>query len=532
MPAEPGQFDAWGSRALKFSSRLAMIDRERQITWSQFITIRNRLANSLMRLGYDWHKRGAVYGKNSADWTIADIACNGLGVTVVPVNWHLARDEVAYVLTNSGAEVLFFDLEFGENVAQMVARGQIRGVKHFVIMQSENHIAAITTLKKNIPGCYTLEELIAVGMDQWPATPNPEETNAGFMMYTSGTTGKPKGAVRKGSNAPPDPAYLKQLGMLQVLSGPIHLICAPMYHALPVAMYRLSFAMGGTLVYQRKFNANQALELINKHKINCSCMPPILLKRLLQADPEFLNLDTSSMKCIITGGAPCADSIKQGMMKHLGPVLTEIYGASELGIVTILNPQDSIRKPGSCGVLVTGREFCIMDDNGNKIDKPGVPGTVYVKRDQSVFTGYHGDAEKTKKSFRDQWATVSDVAYVDADGYMYIVDRKIDMILSGAVNIYPAEVENVLHQHAAIEDVAVFGTPDEEFGEQVHAAIQLRPGHKLTANELKQWCDGKIARFKIPKQITFHDQLPRTEAGKLMKRRLRDKFWEGRKAKL
>lgn len=224
----------------------------------------------------------------------------------------------------------------------------------------------------------------------------------------------------------------------------------------------------------------------------------------------------------MSGGAACPHTVKEGIAGMFGSVLHEMYGATELGAVAIMPPEEMLKRPGSCGKVSPGYDVIVVDKNKKKITKPGVAGEIYAKGGN--ITGYHNLGEKTKEAMIDDYFSVGDVGYLDKDNFLYITDRVVDMVVSGGVNIYPAQVEEVFHGHDAIEDIAVFGVPDAEFGERVHAAIKLVPGRQVPAKELLAWCEGKIGKFQLPREadVSFHsDDFPRSEAGKLRKKALK-----------
>jgi long-chain acyl-CoA synthetase len=235
----------------------------------------------------------------------------------------------------------------------------------------------------------------------------------------------------------------------------------------------------------------------------------------------------SSLRVLVVAGAPCPMRVKEEASRVFGPVFHEFYGSTELGINTVLRPEDVLRKPRSCGRAAPGIALAILDDDGRPVP-PGAPGTLYVRRHGGTFDGYWKNEAATSEMALGDWLTVGDVASIDAEGFVYISDRKRDMIISGGVNIYPAEVEDTLHRHPKIEDVAVFGVPDDEWGECVHAAVQPRVGETLDAEEVRAFARQFLADYKVPRQVSVHAQLPRDQAGKLRKRELREPYWTGR----
>jgi acyl-CoA synthetase (AMP-forming)/AMP-acid ligase II len=261
-------------------------------------------------------------------------------------------------------------------------------------------------------------------------------------------------------------------------------------------------------------------------------MAPTLLKRIVDLPAEVrARYDVSSMRVIVVAGAPCPMRVKEEVVRVFGPVLYEFYGSTELGVNTVLRPEDVLRKPGSCGRAAAGLELAVLDADGRPLPA-GQPGELFVRRHAGAFDGYYKNPAATRDASRGDWLSVGDVAYLDDDGFVYICDRKRDMVISGGVNIYPAEIEDALHRHPAIADVAVFGVPDDEWGERVHAAIQLRPGATLTADEVRAFARDRIADYKTPREVSFHDDFPRDTAGKLVKRLLRDPYWQGRSTRV
>jgi acyl-CoA synthetase (AMP-forming)/AMP-acid ligase II len=300
-------------------------------------------------------------------------------------------------------------------------------------------------------------------------------------------------------------------------------MCGPGYHSAVGFFSVLHQVLGATIVVQPKFEADPALDLIEKHRVTTVFMAPTLLQRLVDAQ-ERRRRDTSSLRALILGAAPCPYALKVRAQAAFGQVLWEFYGATETGINTVLRPEDQLRKPGSCGTAVPGQEIRLMRDDGTEADL-GEPGEFMVRNNWQAE--YFNRPDATSNSLHDGFFSVGDVAYRDAEGYYFICDRRIDMIISGGVNIYPAEIEAVLHAHPAVMDAAVIGVPDDEFGESVKAVVQLRPGHRANADELIAFAGERLAGYKKPRSVDFVDELPRDAAGKLLKRMLRDRYWAG-----
>ncbi len=505
--------------------KLALVEGERELTWGALAEHRNRVADSLLSLGLRSGERVAIWAPNSIGYLLAASAAGSIDCVSVPVNHRFTAGEAAYVLEDSDAAAVFLGDPYLDRAEEIRASVAAAGVRHWILLGSERR-----------PWATHIDDLVEAGS---AARPSGEQLAAvglertglgGSMMYTAGTTGKPKGALR--SDVDPSIA----LGWLNALDladpNHVHLVAGPLYHSAPAAFALLTQVMGGTCVIMGKFNAEELLRLVQARRVTTTFMAPILLKRILDLDENVrAGYDVSSMKVILVGGAPCPNPVKEAAMAYFGPVLYEFYGSSELGINTVLRPEDVLRKPGSCGQAAPGIEIGILDDDGQPVPG-GEPGELYVRRYQGMFEHYHKKPEATAEATRGDWVSVGDVAYVDDDGFVYICDRKRDMVISGGVNIYPAEIEDVLHRHPAVADVAVFGVPDDEWGERVHAAVLLQPGATLTEAELKRFAREHMADYKAPSEVSFHEDFPRDSAGKLVKRLLRDPYWEGRTAKV
>jgi acyl-CoA synthetase (AMP-forming)/AMP-acid ligase II len=495
--------------AAKHPDKAAIIDGERTLNWREFLHTRNRIVCSLDRLGLSAGEHAVIYAANSADNLLAGSAVRTLGAVSVPMNHRLTADEVTYILDHSDAAVVFVGDAFMP-MADRVRTAATR-VRHWIVLGAERRAWATS-----------MDALVADGTPDAP----PPRVSGGSMIYTAGTTGRPKGALR----ALTDPAaVLPRLAALDAVDPEhVHLVAGPLYHSAPGGFAVYAHMVGNTVVVMRKFDAEEALRAIERHRCTTTFMAPTLLKRIVDLPPAVrARYDVSAMRSIIVAAAPCPMRVKEEVIGYFGPVLYEFYGSTELGINTVLRPHDVLRKPGSCGTAAPGVELAVLGDDGSPLP-PGEPGELFVRRYDGVFDAYYKNAQATKDMTRGQWLSVSDVAWIDTDGFVYICDRKRDMIISGGVNIYPAEIEDVLHRHPAIEDVAVFGVPDAEWGERVHAAVQLRAGTVLSAPDVIDFCRGRLADYKAPRDVSFHADFPRDTAGKLIKRTLREPFWAGR----
>jgi long-chain acyl-CoA synthetase len=437
------------------------------------------------------------------------------GLYVVPVNWHLAAAEVAYILADSGSGAFVAHERFAGVAAAAADQAGIAPGARFA--------------DGAVPGFAPLAGLGGGGEGR------PRERTTGApMLYTSGTSGRPKGVRRALTGADPDAvppftAWFFGIFGLKPFDGHVHLCCSPLYHTAVLNFATISISLGHPVVLMDRFDPETLLGLIERHAVTSSHMVPTQFRRLLALpEPVRSRYDVSSLRCMIHAAAPCPPEVKRRMLDWWGPVVTEYYAATEGG-GTVITAQEWLARPGSVGTAWPGSEVRVLDDNGD--DQPaGEPGLVYMRMGNSTFD-YYKDEEKTLASRARGMFTVGDIGYLDADGYLYLCDRKSDMIISGGVNIYPAEVEAELSCHPAVGDVAVFGVPHDDWGEEVKAVVQpadgITPGPALTA-ELLAFLGGRIARFKLPRTIDYVAELPRDPNGKLYKRRLRDPYWAGR----
>ncbi len=496
--------------------RAALVEGERSLTWAQLDGLKNRCARALAALGLEPGQRVVAYHANSIDGFVASLGAQALGLTVVPLNHRLTAPEARYILEDCDAAAVFHGEEFDavvdelERTAPSVRRwirlGEVRGGR-----------LAFAAL-----------------LDGQSGDPlGPEGTGGATMIYTSGTTGKPKGAIRTALAPMEQLAYVQMLIQeLDLRPDDVHLAAGPLYHSAPRAFAGVALALGNTVVVLRKFEATEALDAIERHRVGDSFMAPVLIKRLVSLpDEAWHGRDLSSLHTLLVGGAPCPMPVKEAVERRLGQVLYEFYGSTELGVNTLLKPPDQLRKPGSCGRLLSGVAIRLLDADGREVPD-GTPGEVHVARSSQVFSGYHRRATDARAEDGVEWISVGDIAYRDPEGFYFICDRKNDMVISGGVNIYPAEIEQALIAHPAIADVAVFGIPDDEWGEAVHAVVELEPGTALGSSELLAWLEPRLASYKRPRTIDFVERLPRDNAGKLLKRVLREPFWAGRERRV
>ena len=444
------------------------------------------------------------------------LACLQAGFYLVPNNFHLVGAEVGYILEDSGAKAFVAHERFADIAIDAASDAGLPGTACLAV--------------GSIMGFSNYDQLV----NAQPTTKPEHRTIGDVMNYTSGTTGKPKGVFRPLSGATPEEAALGQGGILllfgiQVQDGNVHIVGSPLYHTAVLRFGGGSMHLGHTLVVMDKWTPEGMLELIQKYGVTTSHMVPTQFNRLLALPKETRDAyDVSSLRHMIHAAAPCPVEIKKQMIEWWGNAVDEYYAASEGG-GTLVNAQEWTTKPGTVGRPWPISEIAIFDDDNNRIEAPNEIGTVYMSMKTGTFE-YHKDKEKTDKNRIGSFFTVGDIGYLDEDGYLFLCDRKNDMIISGGANIYPAEIEGAMQMHPMIADVAVFGIPHSDWGEEVKAVVEPVDGvagsPELEADILAFLSD-KIAKFKTPKSVDFTNDMPRDPSGKLYKRKLRDPYWEG-----
>jgi fatty-acyl-CoA synthase/long-chain acyl-CoA synthetase len=445
-------------------------------------------------------------------------ATRKIGAVAVPLNYRLTPDEALYVINHSDAVVAYVDSEYAPMFAAF--RGQLDKVRHVIAV-----------------GGPAPEGMLGDG-DIAAASADPPDVGdaaggGGTMIYTSGTTGKPKGAVRSG---PPDPEVLGALlNLFGYRPDDIYLTSGPLYHSGPSAFMGAGLLFGQTIIVQRRFDAEDWLRLVDSYRVTSTFSAPALVRMICALPGQVKDrYDRSSMRVMIANAAPWSYALKQQYVADFPPEsLFEVYGSTELGVDTVLMPKDQMRKPGSCGTPAPGIEIMLVDADGGEVTGTGPDhaGEVFV-RSRVTFDTYYKNDDGYQSNSRGGYHTVGDIAYWDDEGYLYICDRKTDMIISGGMNIYPAEIEATLEQHPGIYDVAVFGIPSEQWGEAVHATVVRSPGSSLTSEQITAFAREHLASYKVPRSVDFATELPRTGSGKLLKRQLRAPYWAGQTSQI
>jgi len=499
--------------------KLAVIDdrpdgRLTRMTWADLNEQANRLARVLLDLGAKPGGKVVWCGQNSPGVVTMVNAARKLGVTAVPLNYRLSDEEAAYVTDHCDATIVYVDAEFAPAFGRI--RAEIPQVREILVFDGPAP-----------DGMLSADELMASASGDEPEI--PADTPAGAtMIYTSGTTGKPKGAFRPGAADPAQVAAM--IGLIGYTPDDVYLTTGPLYHSGPGGFMGIALALGQTIVVQRKFAPEDWLRLLDTYRATSTFAAPTPIRMVCNLPSEIkAKYDTSSMKRMIANAAPWSFALKQMYLADFPhDSLWEVYGSTELGVNCILEPQDQLRKPGSCGKPAPAVEVKLFDDAGNEVTGRGPEhtGELFVKS-PSVFADYYKQHDKFLADNKHGYQTVGDIAYMDDEGYVYICDRKKDMIITGGMNVYPAEIEAALEAHPDVLEAAVFGVPSEEWGESVHAVVVVREGGTMTEDDVVTHARAHLATYKIPRSVTWADELPKTGSGKVLKRELRAPFWAG-----
>ena len=487
---------------------------QQKMTFGEFDANANRLAHLFRKAGLRRGDHVAILMENNLRYCEVMSAAERTGMYYTCVNSYLTANEVAYIVDDCDAKVFLTS----------VAKSDV-AVK-----------AALQTPKVSLFLCVDAIEPIGPflpyepAIRSFPPTPVSDEQLGAAMLYSSGTTGRPKGILRPLPDSHPReqlPVMTFAQQLLGMREGMVYLSPAPTYHSAPQASIATALRLGSTCVIMEAFDAELLLQLIERHRVTRTNMVPTMFSRLLKLPDEIrARYDVSSLEAVAHTAAPCPVPVKKAMIEWWGPILREYYGSTEANGFAFCDSEEWLDHPGTVGRAIHGK-LVILDEKNEPV-APGVVGTVWFEG-ATNFT-YYKDEEQTAEGRDPTWerSTVGDVGYLDEDGYLYLTDRKAYMIISGGVNIYPQEVENLLVTHPKVLDAAVFGVPNSDLGEEVKAAIQLVDGHSASPeleHELIQFCRDNLARYKCPRSVDFEPELPRLPTGKLYKRLLRDRYW-------
>ncbi|MFM7508566.1 MAG: AMP-binding protein, partial [Actinomycetota bacterium] len=508
----------------------AVVDARGVTSWVELDDRVTRLVHALRDRGLEPGDCVVAMLGNQVELVELSLACATGGWVLVPLNWHWVPREVVYVLGDAEPSAVVVDERYAEVVTAALAEAPDAG-----------RISVRIGVGERVPtGFEPWGDLLSSGRPGDVV----DGVKGGPMFYTSGTTGNPKG-VRSALTAvggPPEMLTLMAHSMGPALGTPpagpdteefaVQLVCGPMYHSAQWVFAVFTLLCGATVVLQHRFDAGELLDLVDEHGVTNLHLVPTQISRLLDLpDDRRAAFDGGSLRSVLHGAAPCPPSVKRAAIEWWGPIVTEYYGGTEGGFLSVISASEWLERPGSVGRPMPVVEVRIVGDDGTELP-PGETGDIWFRNLLGSDFEYHNAPDKTASAHRDGgFGTLGDVGHVDAEGYLHLSDRKIDMVVSGGVNIYPAEVEGVLAEHPAVADVAVFGIPEPDMGESVHAALSLRSGwtwdDSLEA-ELDEWCRANLAGFKRPRSYEVHDELPRNEVGKLAKRPLRDPWWADR----
>lgn len=467
----------------------------------------------------------ALLMRNDTVFVEATAAIGRLGAYAVPVNWHGSADEVRHILADSGARVVVAHADLAPLLA-----GAPGGIQ-VIFVQTPAEIAAAYGLDGQ--SCRAPDA--AVEWERWTGAQAPyrgeARTPRGVILYTSGTTGLPKGIQRLPCEDADHETRLAQSlsNTFGIRPGVRTVICCPLYHAMPNAHMRTVLgAMGaaGVMVIEPRFDAERLLRLVDEYRITQLMLVPVMFVRLLRL-PESVRgkYDVSSIEWVIHAAAPCPVEVKRRMIDWFGPVINEFYGTSETGAVTLVGSEEYLRKPGTVGRPMPGCIAKVLGERGEELP-PGAPGEIFAVNPAYPDFTYRNRPQERAGLDRDGLVATGDVGYFDADGYLFLCDRKKDMVISGGVNIFPAEIESVLLTLPGVGDCAVFGIPDEEFGEVLAVHIELLPGTDLAESAVRDYARERLAGIKVPRVVRFERELPRQDNGKIYKRRLAEPYWK------
>lgn len=491
--------------AINSPHKTAVIYQDRCISFRELDSTISRVAAALTARGFGKGSSMIVCMHNRPEFIMLQSGSTRAGGSAVSAAWRSKPDELVYMLEHSGARFIAADAASVDSVTQAARKVGIDP-------------ANVIVVGDDVPAGGT-------PFDAWIEDASPTATDvaidedAAVVVYTSGTTGKPKGAVRK---FPKDtlPAALRFIAETPMRADDVHLVACPFYHSTAFGFASLTHLLGGAILILDEFKPQKFLDHIERYRVTTTAVVPTMLHRVLTHVKEHgASGKTRTLRAVFSGGAPLSGALARSFMDEFGDVVYNFYGATETGLVTLGKPADLRSAPGTIGRAIPGNDIRLLDDEGRDVGVGGV-GELYVKN-KLLVAGYHGDPDATAKSYRDGYFSVGDLARRDAAGRFFIEGRKRDMIISGGVNVYPAEIEELLARHEDIAEVAVVGIPDEEWGERVRAVVVRRPGSDISGEALTVYCKGHLGGAKVPREFVFLESLPRNPTGKVLKRELR-----------
>jgi long-chain acyl-CoA synthetase len=485
-----------------------------------------RAAQGFASLGIGRGDTVALFLRNDFAFLEASLAAGMLGAYVVPINWHASSEEARYILEDSSTKLLVCHADLAPGLRDAIPPGVV-----LLIVPTPPEISAAYQIDE-APASLGDAPLWDAWLAQFAPYDGPAATPPGSMIYTSGTTGRPKG-VRRAPRPEHDEAGLAVSHAIFGLEGwedrseeIVLLLPGPLYHSAPNGWAMFFLGLGANIVIEPRFDPEQMLRDIERHRVTHLLAVPTMFVRLLKLPAEVrARYDLSSLRFVMHGAAPCPPHVKHAMIDWWGPIISEHYGSTEVGGLTICNSEEWLAHPGTVGRVMPNCTLRLIDDSGAEVPTGQAGDIVGWRVGYADFT-YNGDDEKRRRAERRPGLIATgDVGFFDADGYLYLSGRSSDMVISGGVNIYPAEIEAALLQLDGVRDCAVFGIPDAEFGEKLCAVVEPEEGAELGSEDVTRFIRTRLAGYKVPRVVEFRSSMPREDSGKIFKRKLRDPYW-------
>jgi long-chain acyl-CoA synthetase len=500
----------------------SIISGERRLSIDEMHERARRAARGLQTLGVGEEDAVAVFLRNDFPFVEAAYAANRLGAHLVPINWHFSAAEAGYILEDSGAKAVIAHVDLADTV-----RAGLPQDCALLVVETPPEIRDRFGISEAQARHGGSEPVWAEWLEGFDPLPPADVTAPGSMIYTSGTTGRPKGVRRQPPTAEETAALGEILDIIMPFTDDrmVALVTAPLYHATPNGFFRRAIDNRATLVLEPRFDPERYLALIDRHHVTHAYAVATMFVRLLRLPREIRGkYDVSTLKVVVHGAAPTPPHVKREMIDWFGPVLIEHYGSTELGAVVACNAREWLAHPGTVGKPLPHVQLKVLDEQMRELP-PGEAGEIYARMMFYPDFTYQNDPDKRVAMEHQGLWTAGDIGYLDEDGFLFLSDRKKDMVISGGVNIYPKEIEAELHGMPGVLDCAVFGIPDEEFGEAIAAVVQPQEGVTLTEQAVRDFLGERLARYKLPKVVEFRDALPREDSGKIFKRKIREEFW-------
>lgn len=520
IPREYFLGDLLSRSARKFPNKTSVVFGDKRLTYKEVDDRANAFANSLLRMGVKRGDRVVLLADNTYEWIEMYFAPAKASATFVPINTTAVPREMEFVLNYVSPKVLILQPRFLDMIQSMKSR--LSSIESYVVMSAD------------VPGMENYERLIRENSKEEPVV-EIDPLDIGLIIFTGGTTGMPRGAMHTHRGMIFN-VHSMAIGLKQD-SNDVEMHVTPIYHTAMASQIMCSTFLGNKHVIVPKFEAVKVLELIAKERVTCGFVVPTIVNMLLQV-PDLEKYDLSSLRALYYGGAPMPIKLLEQALKRIPSGFIQFYGQTEGFLMAVLPPEDhvvegpseKVKKSRAAGTALVNYELKVVDNEDREVPV-GEVGEI-VAKGPTVMAGYWDRPEETAEAMRGGWLHTGDLARMDEDGYLYIVERKKDMIISGGKNIYCPEVEEVLYRHPAVLEATVFGIPDDHWGESVKAAVALKPGKELTEEELIQYCTENLASYKKPNSVDFLKELPKSPAGKILKRVLRDKYWANKEMKI